>query len=137
MKHLPSTQEDNPETEPRITAVSNKNMIKKQLTSKFDLVIFYINMRSAREKLDDVNNQALANNADLVILSETWFYQDRNFLLVDFELITQKDRANTKDGHSGGVAIYVRRNIADFFQELSLKSTYTKGIDDVQICAVK
>ena len=94
-------------------------------------------MRSAREKLDDVNNQALASDADMVILSETWFYQDRNFLLADFELITQKDRANTKDGHSGGVAIYVRRNIADFFQELCLKSTYTKGIDDVQICAVK
>ena len=94
-------------------------------------------MRSAESELQNINMQARAAGAHIVILTETWFSEDRKKLMEDYELMVNQDRLNTRGGHSGGAAIYIHRDIVGHFKLVPVKTTITQGIQDVQICAVQ
>ena len=127
--HSDKTNNNNVDVEDCSKKLSNSDV--------HDLCIFYSNMRSAEAELNNINMQARAVDAHIVVLTETWFSEDRKKLMEDYELMVNQDRLNTKGGHSGGAAIYVHRDIVGHFKLLPIKTTITKGIQDVQICAIQ
>lgn len=75
-----------------------------------NLNILYINIRSLRNKLDDLNDIVYQNkNIHIIILTETWIYanEEQYFNIDKFKAVH-----NCRNTRGGGASIYIREEIA-------------------------
>lgn len=74
-----------------------------------DLNILYINIRSLRNKINDIELLLVNQNIDMLLLSETWLHNNEkdNFFMNGYHMIH-----NCRDsGGGGGIAIYLKNTI--------------------------
>ena len=114
----------------------NSSSVNKECV-RSTLNIFYANLRSARKKLSNLNNQSQVVNSDMLVLTETWFSESKIYPLEDYEMLVSESRQNTTGGHSGGCAIYVKKHLKGVFSAVAKNITNKfTNVNDVQICAV-
>ena len=86
------------------------------------LGIIHMNSRSAILKLDSLEALADQTSSHVLCVSETWYRNDIHYKLMNYENMTSKSSV-MKNG-AGGAAIYVRRDIVQYFKMIDL----TKGM---------
>lgn len=71
----------------------------------------YINIRSAKNKIDELEHLLLKNDIDIAALTETWLYlnQIKHFVLSDFNIIH-----STRKSRGGGVALLIKKKFENF-----------------------
>jgi len=77
--------------------------------------VVLLNCHGAEGKLNTMQNLCLEQNADILLLTETWAHNDNalpdlpNFV----QWSTARTKAHNKRGkHAGGVAIFIRQHFA-------------------------
>lgn len=65
----------------------------------------YWNARSINNKREEI--QKISSEYDLIILAETWLNENSHFQLTQFDI----HRTDRTDGHGGGLAFAIRRNL--------------------------
>ena len=67
-----------------------------------------LNVRSLDGKVIYLETLSELCNSEILLLSETWFTDRHQSIVENFTLIANSSRSDTKKGHFGGSAIYVR-----------------------------
>lgn len=90
---------------------NNINIIHKNYFAPNDLKIIYINIRSLRNKLYDLENfiDTLTEKPDLIILTEIWIFKKENskFNIKNYNCFF----TNRESSQAGGVCIFINCNI--------------------------
>ena len=115
----------------------NRSNVSPVKINKNNVRILYLNARSMTKKIITINNLALAEEADIIIIVETWHRNNYDYNLPSYSLIAEQIRENTSLGRGGGSAIYVKKTIANHFSQVNRKRTSTKYAEDAQICAIQ
>ena len=88
---------------------SPEKTVPRKITENRGLQISHINVRSLRNKKEEIIHLLDSFSLDILALSETWLSDSisSDMVSIDDYVIERKDR----DEYGGGVACYIRRNI--------------------------
>ena len=83
--------------------------IPSSIMNDKSMSIVHLNIRSLRNKLNDVGNYVKNNAVDIFALSETWIDNTINSSSIDMPgyILERRDR----NSHGGGVACYLKQNV--------------------------
>ena len=115
----------------------NRSITSPPKINKNDIRILYLNACSMTQKIITINNLALAEEADVIVIVETWHRNNYDYNFPSYSLIAEQVRENTSLGRGGGTAIYVKKTIANHFSQVNKRRTSTKHCEDAQVCAIQ
>ena len=75
--------------------------------------IYYTNVRSLKNKINELKIMAAAAKPDIIALTETWLHDDigNSEINIDSYSLIRKDRHRVANSRGGGVAFYIKDNI--------------------------
>ena len=101
-----------------LATMKGRNLTKHSIEiERNSLKILYANMRSATKKLSNLDNQAFNMDADILVLTETWYKETTDYRMNHYALKCNINRKNTVN-RVGGVAIYVKKSIEKHFHAM-------------------
>ena len=128
--------EDLTYTEEARNLIKFKAVLRPTMNNKEFLRVFYINARSISNKINNINNHAIEEEADVLVITETWHNQYFNPDFPSYSRVVDQIRENTTLGRGGGTAIYVKNTLKNHFTHIDKRKTITPSTQDIQLCAI-